>query len=338
MEYNKIVIYRDGATTKANAYINKQLIKSARAVCSPSDTYDFATGAAIAFERLMKPDEHTYKTGDKVRISSKGKRPINCFNVGEVVTVVKYELNDYGCKRAVDGRFQWVNEDELEPYTEPAQRTVTINGTPILPAQPDNGEVVKLYCIRDCMGRATKGKVYKKSPDGWITMDDGLRDPYDDDYMNGFPFSSYFIPLVKRPANVGEWVYVDSDSVDGADRGEICQVVAINEMSSDNKPYIRTKHETVYGYEGISPCTLIRHIEYLVLSGYQPEPEQPKGWSGSVVCTKSGMYHTVDKIYKVVDGYMNSDEEKTYNDVPYTSVENINERAVPKFSEVKIID
>lgn len=49
-----IVIYRNGSETIA---FNKVTKEKAVAKCSPSDTYDFMTGAKLAFERLTKKEE-----------------------------------------------------------------------------------------------------------------------------------------------------------------------------------------------------------------------------------------------------------------------------------------
>ena len=50
----KIVITTDGKTTTAKMYKGKKLLKAAESSCSPEDTFDFAVGAKIAFDRLMK--------------------------------------------------------------------------------------------------------------------------------------------------------------------------------------------------------------------------------------------------------------------------------------------
>ena len=55
---NKIVITTDGTTTCAALYDGHKLIREAKAICSKDDTFDFETGAKIAFERLTaKPAE-----------------------------------------------------------------------------------------------------------------------------------------------------------------------------------------------------------------------------------------------------------------------------------------
>ena len=49
----KIVITTDGKTTTAKMYDGKSCIKVSEARCCPSDTFDFRTGAEIAFNRLF---------------------------------------------------------------------------------------------------------------------------------------------------------------------------------------------------------------------------------------------------------------------------------------------
>ena len=54
----KIVITTDGKTTTAKMYDGKSRIKVSEARCCPSDTFDFQTGAEIAFSRLFgEPDK-----------------------------------------------------------------------------------------------------------------------------------------------------------------------------------------------------------------------------------------------------------------------------------------
>ena len=57
----KIVITTDGKTTTAKMYKGKKLLKAAESSCSPEDTFDFAVGAKIAFDRLMKNVEMNIK-------------------------------------------------------------------------------------------------------------------------------------------------------------------------------------------------------------------------------------------------------------------------------------
>ena len=52
---NKILITSDGKTTLARLYDGEKVTRSAETKCSPTDTYDFATGANLAYDRLMRP-------------------------------------------------------------------------------------------------------------------------------------------------------------------------------------------------------------------------------------------------------------------------------------------
>ena len=60
---HKIVITTDGKETLARLYDGYELISTATAKCSPEDTFDFETGARIAFDRLVenKPTEEKPK-------------------------------------------------------------------------------------------------------------------------------------------------------------------------------------------------------------------------------------------------------------------------------------
>lgn len=50
----KVVITTDGVTTLARLFDGKQVIRSAEARCAPGDTFDFAVGANLAYDRLME--------------------------------------------------------------------------------------------------------------------------------------------------------------------------------------------------------------------------------------------------------------------------------------------
>lgn len=74
MEF-KIVITSDGKNTLARMYDGKKIVKEAKAICSPDDTFDFETGAILAFRRLMetekqKPEGLKIETGKKYKIKA----------------------------------------------------------------------------------------------------------------------------------------------------------------------------------------------------------------------------------------------------------------------------
>lgn len=63
---HKIVITTDGEITKARLYNGKKLEKTATAICSPEDEFDFKMGAELAFERLFDKNKDKYFTGKAV--------------------------------------------------------------------------------------------------------------------------------------------------------------------------------------------------------------------------------------------------------------------------------
>lgn len=52
----KIVITTDENTTLAELYLGGEVIRTAKSVCCPDDKFDFATGAEIAFNRLLESE------------------------------------------------------------------------------------------------------------------------------------------------------------------------------------------------------------------------------------------------------------------------------------------
>ena len=143
---NKIVITSDGTETLARLYDGNKVIKTATAKCSPEDTFDFETGARIAFNRLIEPPlskalrnmgttakkcaealkesvtsikakPHEYKAGDKVKVI--GVRCCHGMKIGEVVTLdCVWEDGEYS-KAWLTKEYakQWyIRECDFEPY------------------------------------------------------------------------------------------------------------------------------------------------------------------------------------------------------------------------------
>lgn len=78
----KIVITTDGAETLARLYDGNKVIKTATAKCSPDDTFNFETGATIAFDRLFEKhekEEPKYFNGKAVCV-----KPYHRFTVGKI--------------------------------------------------------------------------------------------------------------------------------------------------------------------------------------------------------------------------------------------------------------
>lgn len=236
---NKIVITADGKTTLARLYDGKEVIKTATAKCAPSDTFDFATGANLAYDRLMRPE-----ASDKPK------------------------------------------EDKPEP--------------------------VKLYCVDGWGTCLTKGKVYEATA-GTFTFDNRTQSIYD--WRKGIPeeWEDCLVPLVKRPAKVGEWIYITVPGDRRVKKGEIYQVV-------DDSYELFVKHPK--GARATDNAANITPSKYLVLDGYdgryeEQEQPKPKYYNGKVVCAGAipeGVDFTVGKVYEYKDGIVTDNDGDPYND------------------------
>ena len=115
---NKIVITTDGKTTTARMYDGNELVKTAKAKCSPDDTFDFMTGAKLAMERLEGEEKpvNPFKVGDYVKITGNQGDITHYLSDGSVGVVLK--AYDYSC--FVDGfcnqnrKKNWVCIEDLE--------------------------------------------------------------------------------------------------------------------------------------------------------------------------------------------------------------------------------
>lgn len=104
-----IVIYRKDNKVVA---LNKATGKEGVARCSPEDTFDFETGAKLAFKRLTgedtaaEPVKPEFKVGEFVRVvNAKGDKldKIHNFPIGQIVEIVAAEDDgDYKCKGVVN--------------------------------------------------------------------------------------------------------------------------------------------------------------------------------------------------------------------------------------------
>jgi len=157
-------------------------------------------------------------------------------------------------------------------------------------------EPVKLYCVKDFRNELIKGKVYEfdghqvnyehtncfhaKDFDAWKSGDPG--------------YSACLVPLVKRPAKVGEWV-LSTKGTCCTEKGKIYSVLESPWRLKDDS--IRVME---HGAGGV-----LQSCDYLVLDGYSPEPEkepEPEYYSGKVVCIFSDDRFTVGKVYEFVNG------------------------------------
>lgn len=243
------------------------------------------------------PENVTLKEGDRVKCSTKrGITDGIAFadsawvdeNVSQLIgklTGAKFPL------KSVVGKM------EYHPFEKPADK----------PAE-DKQEPIKLYCVKDYQPGEflTKGKVYEIAHDGAnITYDDGWTTHLtitSDNFGGEKIVPNYLVPLVKRPAKVGEWVLLDRDDCFRKNKqGDVVKVVG---APSQTTTFCFIGDPTLEYSSGICACF---ESEYsYVLDGYHPEPEkepEPEYFSGKVVCVEScnGDF-TVGKVYEFVNG------------------------------------
>ncbi len=119
----EIHITVDGLKTIAVLKSGGKVITRAEAKCNPADTFNFETGAKLAFERLFgregKKDEKTesglkFKVGDECVYTGE-----SWFEKGTKVRVVEYDGTPRMPYRVTNGKnLLWVDADELEPLPD----------------------------------------------------------------------------------------------------------------------------------------------------------------------------------------------------------------------------
>jgi len=116
-----IVIRRSGAETIAELRHDREVIKSAKATCAPSDTFDLDTGAKLAFDRLMGREE-----------PKPAPQPAHRFKVGDRVVVEEY--NEIGEVSAIDAN------DNSVPYLVFHASGCHSGGCYVEPSKPEHAE------------------------------------------------------------------------------------------------------------------------------------------------------------------------------------------------------
>ena len=139
--------------------------------------------------------------------------------------------------------------------------------------EPVKSESVKLYCVKSYKPGEwfTKGKVYETDCKDNFTTDDGYQPhgyEWREDYtLGGMPWSYYLVPLTRRPAKVGEWVYITESCDDGAEVGSIYKVMP--RECGGNSLYIAHPR----GTRRTDGAANIGESKYLVLDGYHGDSE-----------------------------------------------------------------
>lgn len=118
----------DGMITTATLKRGGRDVKTAEARCKPTDTYSRAEGARVAVERLFekkrkeeKPVKREPKIGDKFVVTVAVGKYGHCFNVGDVVMLVRIFPNGNFDLVDEEGLIQMLTPSEVRPYKENAK-------------------------------------------------------------------------------------------------------------------------------------------------------------------------------------------------------------------------
>ncbi len=118
----------DGMITTATLKRGGRDVKTAEARCNPKDTYSRAEGARVAVERLFekkrkedKPVKREPKIGDKFVVTVAVGKYGHCFNVGDVVMLVRIFPNGNFDLVDEEGLIQMLTPSEVRPYKENAK-------------------------------------------------------------------------------------------------------------------------------------------------------------------------------------------------------------------------
>lgn len=159
---SKIVITTDGKETLARLYEDGEVKKSAKAECSPDDTFDFSLGAKLAFERLTKNTPAKIIMGRKYRVI--GNTEVHhYYKIGEIITPIDIGLDGVFYESTERATRQWVSNQDVELVEEPAEPKYY------------NGKVV---CVEKKGERFayTVGKIYEFKG-GRVKIDNGKEVP-----------------------------------------------------------------------------------------------------------------------------------------------------------------
>lgn len=101
----KIVVCRDGNRVTASWYEDGKKVAAGVAKCSPEDTFDFATGARIAFDRLMCKNNSSSTADDSKKVAALSMW--TRFELGKMAVQVNRETIDDFLKECEERGYTW---------------------------------------------------------------------------------------------------------------------------------------------------------------------------------------------------------------------------------------
>lgn len=112
-----IVIYTKANETIATLKQGKEVIKTAKAKCNPSDTFDFEIGAKLAFERLLGEDELVEKSTFDWDGFKQGKFAVHCDTEEKAKAFLK-ECDEHGIVWCTETKISDQKESRWDIYKQ----------------------------------------------------------------------------------------------------------------------------------------------------------------------------------------------------------------------------
>jgi hypothetical protein len=255
-----IVIYTRANETIATLKQGKEVIKTAKAKCNPSDTFDFEIGAKLAVERLFGAETKTVKTSLDVSGFVKAMA-----NLGEAMRKAAFSMG-----------FDW---DEFKQGKFAVHCDTEDKAKAFLKECDEQG--IK-WCSGEKAGERTSWKHYKENTHyQFFLYRDGLVDT-GICFGNNSPGRKVFeyqlsrptVKEVKRPAKVGEWVKIINAKYVPMTNGkaEYKNGDILNIISLDG---YRPRYANGSDKEGAE--RILNNDEYVVLENYSPsQPTKEK--------------------------------------------------------------
>lgn len=180
--YELHITCNDSKTTNAVYKVNGKIEKRTEAVCAPSDTFNFNTGAELAINRVLygtdynpkdvafKPTQPIAPQEDKPKFKV-GQRVIATDNVKHFVrkpaTILAIDKSKTPFQVKFDerGQVMWCHSEDIEPYVEPEKEPepVYYNGKVVCVennnAYSDYWTIGKVYEVVD-------GRMYRDNRNG----------------------------------------------------------------------------------------------------------------------------------------------------------------------------
>lgn len=174
------------------------------------------------------------------------------------------------------------------------------------------GEPAKLYCAKTVTPFLTEGEIYEIK-DGKMKSDlraYSIASSFEELVRKDPRFRNCLVPLVKRPAKIGEYILVTRANGPAIydhryDLHDLLKVTQDDSNIIDQWKGKAVAFQNVTHPDRPWQACVLEHEAYLVLDGYHPEPEH---WTGKVVCVQTDLTTlTEGKCYAVSNGTLTFD-------------------------------